>query len=256
MDQIALLTNRYVDWLRDDISINEAGEWLEITLPYLDRHNDYIQVYARLSDNNIKLMDDGYIISDLEGSGCSLDTPRRRRMLDSILKGFGVHLGMGNSLSIETSAEDFPLALHSLVQAMLATGDLIHTAQPNVKALFLEDVGRWLSSLDIEHQSGVMYTGKSGYDRKFDFAVLGPADHQLHLIQAMAKPDRNSADGAVLSWIDTEQSRPQSIGYALLNDQEEPIPTGVIEELNRYSLRTYGWSQRGEMGVALSSVAG
>ena len=34
-------------WLRDKTVLREIGQWVEITMPYLDRHNDYVQIYAK-----------------------------------------------------------------------------------------------------------------------------------------------------------------------------------------------------------------
>jgi hypothetical protein len=46
------LIDDYLKWLRQKIIINPVGEWFEITTPFLNRHNDYIQVYAKKENNN------------------------------------------------------------------------------------------------------------------------------------------------------------------------------------------------------------
>jgi len=67
-----LLTN-YIKWLKDKTIVKQIREdWVEITTPYLDRHNDCLQIYAKKTDNGYLLTDDGYIISDLDNSGCML----------------------------------------------------------------------------------------------------------------------------------------------------------------------------------------
>jgi hypothetical protein len=46
------------------------GTWVEITTPYLDRHTDALQTYARQENCGYVPADDGYTIHDLEASGC------------------------------------------------------------------------------------------------------------------------------------------------------------------------------------------
>jgi hypothetical protein len=41
-----LVTN-YVNWLRQRIKIAEVNDYCEITTPFLDRHNDSLQIYLK-----------------------------------------------------------------------------------------------------------------------------------------------------------------------------------------------------------------
>lgn len=143
-NEVAKLVDDYWHWLKDKTLLKELGtEWVEITTPHLDRHNDCLQIYARKADNGYLLTDDGYIISDLSISGCSLDTPKRQKVLKTVLAGFGVQLD-GKNLFVQTSEKDFPLKKHSLVQAMLAVNDLFYLSSPHINTLFLEDVCQWM----------------------------------------------------------------------------------------------------------------
>jgi hypothetical protein len=76
--------------------------WLEITTPFVDRHNDYLQIYATQEHDRYLLTDDGYMIEDLEQSGCNLDTL--------------------------ATAENFSARTHSLLQAMLTVSTLFSVA--------------------------------------------------------------------------------------------------------------------------------
>ena len=58
IDEVQSLLDRYWIWLRERTTLREIGEWTEITTPYLDRHNDYIQIYARRTDGGFLLTDD------------------------------------------------------------------------------------------------------------------------------------------------------------------------------------------------------
>ena len=45
------LIRSYYDWLKAKTAWREINDWVEITTPYLDRHNDYIQIYLRQQGN-------------------------------------------------------------------------------------------------------------------------------------------------------------------------------------------------------------
>jgi Domain of unknown function DUF1828 len=133
---IEKLLNDYRAWLKDKTALRELnGEWVEITTPYLDRHNDALQIYAREQNGGYLLTDDSYTIHDLESSGCMLNTGKRRELLGMTLSGFGVKLH-DEALEINASAETFPLRKHNLIQAMLAVNDLFYLAKPMVESFF------------------------------------------------------------------------------------------------------------------------
>lgn len=95
MSEIDALLARYQDWLKERTSLREVEGWVEITTPYLDRHNDHLQIYAAKQNGGFLLTDDGHTIQDLEQSGCKLDTPKRESLLNVTLSGFGVALHEG-----------------------------------------------------------------------------------------------------------------------------------------------------------------
>ncbi|MCK5877813.1 MAG: DUF1828 domain-containing protein [Candidatus Marithrix sp.] len=122
INEIEKLTQEYFSWLKDKTILKQLKGWVEITTPYLDRHNDYIQIYVKKENSKFVLTDDGYIISDLIQSGCNLDSPKRQELLRTTLNGFGVKQDNGELLVYSTS-EKFALQKHNLIQAMLAVND-------------------------------------------------------------------------------------------------------------------------------------
>src|SRR5580692_9462459 len=89
--EIEKLLDDYRAWLKDKTTLREVnGTWVEITTPYLDRHNDALQIYARSENDSYVLTDDSYTVRDLEASGCNLDSPKRKDLLKMTLNGFGV----------------------------------------------------------------------------------------------------------------------------------------------------------------------
>ena len=47
IQDIQALQDGYWIWLRDKTNLREIRDSVEITTPYLDRHNDYLQIYAK-----------------------------------------------------------------------------------------------------------------------------------------------------------------------------------------------------------------
>jgi hypothetical protein len=251
--EIEKLLNDYRDWLKDKTTLRHVnGSWVEITTPYLDRHNDALQIYARRENGGFVLTDDSYIIHDLESSGCKLDTAKRKDLLRMTLAGFGVKLN-DEAIEVQTTPENFPLRKHNLIQAMLAVNDLFYLAKPIVESLFYEDVVAWLDANDIRYTPSVKFTGISGYDQHFDFAIPKSKKQPERIVQAITRPTRDNALLFINAWGDTRQVRaPESKAYAVLND-EQPIPGAVLEAFRNYDIRPVPWTERIDVVMELAA---
>ena len=53
------MIDAYIEWLRKGLSVESLEKACELTTPFLDRHNDHIQIYAVKRDGKIILSDDG-----------------------------------------------------------------------------------------------------------------------------------------------------------------------------------------------------
>ena len=238
------LLNAYYTWLKEKTVLNRIDQWVEITTPYLDRHNDYVQIYVKKADNGYLLTDDGYIMDDLKQSGCKLDSKKRQDLLEMTLNGFGVKKD-GNALQVHSSSDNFALRKHNLLQAMLAVNDMFYLAMPMVASLFYEDVVAWLDLHEIRHTPKVKFTGKTGYDHLFDFVIPKSRQQPERIIRAINRPNRTSAETVILSWVDTKEVRtPGSRAYALLNDGELKVPIDTLNALRSYDVIPVMWSQR------------
>jgi hypothetical protein len=250
---IQKLLDDYVAWLRDKTSLREIADWVEITTPYLDRHNDYIQIYAKKSNGAFILTDDGYTIGDLEQSGCKLNSPKRQDLMKMTLNGFGVQLH-GDALEVSATPDNFALRKHNLVQAMLAVNDMFYLAVPMVSSLFYEDVISWLDLHDVRYTPKVKFSGKTGYDHLFDFVIPKSRQQPERIIQTINRPNRDTAQAVAFSWIDTKEVRsPESRAYALLNDSDIVISSAVTDALMNYDVRPIPWSQREEVWQELAA---
>jgi len=131
LHEIERLTENYFRWLKDKTMLKQLHDWVEITTPFLDRHNDYIQIYITKKQDQFVLTDDGYTIADLEQSGCSLESEKRKQILQMTLNGFGV-LQKEGELMVYANQENFSLKKHNLIQAILAVNDLFYLASSSI----------------------------------------------------------------------------------------------------------------------------
>jgi hypothetical protein len=247
INEVQRLLDQYWVWLRDKTSLRQVNDWVEITTPYLDRHNDYIQIYAKRRNGGFVLTDDGYILRDLEQSGCKVDSPKRLGLLKMTLNGFGVQLA-DQELEVSASQENFALRKHNLVQAMLAVNDLFYLSSPMVASLFYEDVVAWLDLSDIRYTPKLKFTGKSGYDHLFDFVIPKSKAQPERIVRAISRPNRDTAQAMAFSWIDTREVRPpESRAYAILNDSEQAISESVLDAMRSYDVRPVLWSGRDQV---------
>ena len=254
IEDVKHLLEAHWKWLKDKTQIRQlTDQWVEITTPYLDRHNDMLQIYAKRTNGGFDLTDDGYTINDLVHSGCNLASPKRQQLLRTVLAGFGVRDNDGR-LEVHATEETFPLRKHSLIQAMLAVNDLFFLAVPMVSSLFYEDVQGWLDAHEVRYTPNVKFTGKSGFDHLFEFVIPKSRKQPERILQAINHPNRNNAEAFAFKWIDTKDVRSaESKAYAVLNDQEHSISAAVFDALHNYDIRPVAWSSRGQVEAELAA---
>jgi len=251
------LVEDYVAWLRNGLRVEEIGQACELTTPFLDRHNDHLQVYATRRNGSFVLSDDGYVLADLRTSGLEVDTPKRKMVLESVLNGLGVR-SENNQLLVEASASNLGQRLHSLVQAMLAVNDMFVMAQPRVASFFFDDVQNFLDSNEVRYTARVKLAGKSGYDHGIDFLIPKSRKRPERILQAIATPKKENISNYLWVLSDTRAARAvasevEPEAYAFLNDQEQQIGGDVIEALRAYGVTPAVWSHRSEYVEALAS---
>ncbi len=247
------LLENYSTWLQDRTSFRELDDSIEITTPYLDRHNDYIQIYIEFSEDEILLTDGGYVLEDLEMSGYKIDGPKRQTMLNITLNGFDVQLN-GKTLEARASSSDFSLKLHNLVQTMLAVNDLYYLASPSVVPMFVENTDGWLNHHNITHSCKIKYPGKSGFEHEFDFVIPQTRTHPERVLKAINRPDRGTAQRMVFSWLDIKDAVSSgTCAYAILNDSDQEVQGSVMDALHNYDVRTILWSNRNQAYAELAA---
>jgi hypothetical protein len=238
------LADQYKNWLAQDITVESEGDVCVLTVPFLDRHRDFLQIYIRETSDGLVLSDDGYVIRDLRISGLDIDTPRRESALNEILRSFDVSR-QGDELVVSVSSDNPAQRKHDLLQAMLAVGDLIHLAQPTVSSVFKEDVQRYLSSKGIPHIADVSVEGESGLSHSFDIVIAPFGKHPERYLKSINIPRRENIVEFIFSWQDAKIRRPpHSQAFVILNDELQPVGRRLLDALDKYEIHSIPWSDR------------
>lgn len=240
------LKSSYLSWLKENIILKDVNGAIEITSPFLDRHNDHLQIFAIPSGNKIKLTDDSYIISDLSMSGCDIDsTIKRKEILRSILNGYGVKRSERDELYVETTIDQFPQKKHMLIQAMIAVNDMFMTSSLNVHSIFLEEVENFFLNHQIRYTEQIIITGKSGLPHKYDFVIPRSQHSPERIVSAINNPNIDKAKLVLFAWSETRATRKEGTRlYAFLNDTQKPISPDVLHAFQEYDIKTVQWNER------------
>lgn len=246
------LIDAYLAWLRKGLSAQDLNGACELTTPFLDRHNDHLQIYAIKENGKIILSDDGYILADLRTSGLEMSTPKRQAVLDSVLNGLGVKSDQ-KRLYIEASQRNVGQRLHCLVQAMITINDMFVMAQPRVASYFGEDVRLFLEGHDVRYSPRVKLAGRTGFDHAIDFLIPKSKKMPERLVQAINAPNKNTIGTYLFSLGDTRDARERdSVAYAFLNDTNREVGGDVIEALEAYEVNPALWTRRDQYVEALA----
>lgn len=241
------LINAYLKWLKNNIAVRELDQGAtEITTPFLDNHNDFIQIYAIKENNGLTLTDDGYIINDLLMTGVNIKSSQKRQeLLKVILNAYGVKLSNHDELYVETDYKNFPQRKHMLLQAMITVNDMFMTARDTVASLFFEDVAQFLTLNDIRYTDKVTFIGRSGFNHNFDFVIPPSKKASERIVHTISNPTREKAENLLFSWNDTRETRKSnSTLFAFLNDNEKKVSSEVINALDQYEVKPVLWSER------------
>jgi Domain of unknown function DUF1828/Domain of unknown function DUF1829 len=247
------LADSYLSWIRHGVSAIKLDERTsELTTPFLDRHNDHLQIYAeRLGVDLFLLTDDGYIISELKSSGIERRGDRRRSLFQDLLSGYGVELA-GNELHVEASSSNLGQRVHNLVQAMLSLDDMFVLAQPQGQSLFLEDVARFLDEAEVRYSPRAKFAGKSGLDHLVDFVIPKSKEAPERILQVVNSARRDRVESLLFAASDMRAARGIEVSYiALVNDSKREVPPDILNAFAAYDIRAQPWSRRTQLLQAL-----
>jgi hypothetical protein len=239
------LISGYLGWLKQGLRINELESSCQIATPFLDRHNDEIEIYVERCNGGLLLTDDGYTVADLLATGMKFHTPRRKAHLTSVLNGFGVRLTEDDEIQVLATPQDFPQKKHSLVQAILAVNDMFVMADEYVLSLFREDVAKFLEEREIPVFLDFKLSGRSGFDHRFDFGLPKTSRHPQRVLQAINQLTKDQATSFAFAVADVKSIRSEPLDACVfLNDIEHPPSAENISALQAYDVKPLLWSQR------------
>lgn len=237
----------YTNWLRSEITVAEYGEYQELTTPYLDRHNDYLQIYVKPEKNGkLFLTDDGAIINDLMMCGISFrkNSPRKQQ-LDKIIANYNLEL-RENCLVTSCVLQNFPQTKHMMLQAMLLIDDMFQLSSEKIKSHFIDDIECYFEQNGIYPVKDVSLLGKSGSVHTYDFVISRSKLKPERFCRGINKLNTSNRNMAIFNWIDTKEKRKdESVLYVILND-ENSVKSEDLTALQNYSIEPIMFSERKE----------
>lgn len=244
---IQKLITEYAEWLKREITFEKIGEYYEITTPYLDNANDYLQIYVRQEGNEIYFTDDAYTINNLKMNGVQFKGPRKER-LNRILSQYGIDL-KGDELVAKVPVHAFPQKKHMFVQAMLRVDDMFALSRARVASYFLDDVQTYFDQQDIFYSDNVQFVGKSGFSHNYDFLLQRSKNKPERLCQAVNNPNKSNMGNIIFKWNDTKPSRKEDSQLIVLLNDDNNIARGVEEAFKNYDVKVVRWSNRNQENI-------
>ena len=237
----------YLKWIKDNTVTKtvEEEKVCSISTPFLDRHNDHLDIYLLKTNENLKLTDNGYTIADLKMSGFEINTPKRESILKTALNGFGVKMNGNDELYVDANPQNVGQKKHYLLQAILAVNDMFNLAQETVYSLFKEDVELYFKSNDIFFSKDIKLTGKSGFDHNIDFLIPASKNKPERLIKAINTAKKDTVLSSIMAFNDINQTRETPTkNFVVYNDLEKEVSKDVIGALDNYAVKHIPWSYK------------
>jgi len=243
------LIEEYINWIRANVFVNEIEKdkkWI-INSPFLDRHNDFTEIYlVKKNEDLYRLTDDGFTYNDLKISGFEPSSPKRRELFKTTLLGFGINFSeRTNELFIETDLHNIGKNKHKLVQAMLAIGDMFMLASSNVSTIFKEDVRAYFKKKEIPFVYDIKISGKSFIEHNIEIVLPMVKDNPETLIKVINNPILSCAKNALFTFNDIEEIRKEVHSVVIYND-EFKIAKGFVQALEAYKIECIPWNKREE----------
>jgi len=252
---LSKFVDEYLRWLKNSITEKELENCIEITTPFLDRHNDWIQIYIEEKNDNIYLTDDGYTIEDLITCGCDITTPTRKKLLQRIVNGYGIKISDDNELYTNTTPSFFPQKKHALIQCMMAINDLYMTSRSNTISIFADEIKDFFNEKNVIYSQDVSFVGQTGFNHKFDFLVPKIKDKKETIIKSINSPTKDKVLLTLFQWEDTQKTRADDSQLIIFLNDNKKIPGNIIESCNSYKTIPIPWGKRDSSLKYLSSVA-
>ena len=248
----------YVEWLKQNIDqfrVNETTS--RMTLPFLDRNNDHIEMYIINNGNETyTITDDGATIGDLQLGGFDFSGSTRRKMiLESIISAYGVTKTDDGELTVNCTDGDLPLKKHMLAQCMIKVSDMFYLSRSNIQAVFLEDVQKFFDLHDVRYIDNICLTGKSKLTTHYDFAIARSHKSAERFIKVVNNMDLNAARNIIFAWNDTRDMRQHEAKlYAFIQNSDKKVSDDAIGALKEYGISSCAVDRKGQIYFRTYSI--
>lgn len=236
------LIDEYAAWLREKITFEKFGEYYEITTPYLDNSNDYLQIYVKRDGEEIYFTDDCATIRNLKASGFNF-TQARKAHLKRILDQYGIKLN-GDELFCKAPANKFAPQKHMFIQAILRVDDMFIASRANASSFFLDDLQAFFDEKEIYYSDNVQFTGISGLSHNYDFLLQRSRTKPERLCQAVNRLDRSKMSNILFAWYDTKPARKSDSQLIVIFNDHNSVSKKVEDGLLNYDVKVVRWSER------------
>ena len=245
----------YYSWLNNMTYTKQLGSNIKkISLPFLDRVNDYVEIYViENSNNHFTFTDDGETIRELISSGFRINE-RRDKMISGIAASCGVNINSENAITVNADASDFQLKIHMLLQCIMRVSDLCLINESEPRARLNDDITAFLTTNKIKFQTNYKLIGKSRIPCIFDYVIRKGDDVPKKYIKAINDLDNNAAKLLSFNWEDTKASRAGNdfllaiIGSTVNNERK-----AAYDCFDAYGITAVEWSKRDEVLDKLAS---
>lgn len=238
----------YIDWLKQNIDQYKVNDTtFRLTLPFLDRNNDLIEMYILDNGNETySITDDGNTISDLQLCGFDVSVSNRRKtILEAIISSYGVTKTNSDELIVYCTINDLPLKKHMLAQCMVKVSDLFYLSRNNVQSVFVEDVQKFFDAHDIRYVDNICLTGKSKLTTHYDFAIAHSKNSAERLIKVVNNLDLNAARNIIFAWNDTKDMRQHETKlYTFIQNVDRKVSDDALGALREYGINPALWTEK------------
>ncbi len=253
MDSKTIL-EEYIRWIKNNITIENIRDNLKlIVTPFLDSHNDYIELYVlKQEDNKIKLTDGGDTLFNLRLEGIDIFSKKRKELLELNINRLGVNISEDNELYVVADKTNIGLKKHMLVQAILAISDMFYLTRQNVWGVFKDEIQSFLMERDIPFNSDVNIIGKSGLSFNIDFIIGRTRSKPEKLIKSINKIDTHKSRNVLFSFSDISVVRPDSKKIVIYNDKQKEASEDIKNAFKEYNTLLIPWSDKDRLLAELA----
>lgn len=238
--------DEYLKWYKNNTILSTIGEVAVLSTPHTNYIGDRINLYVEnLSENNVRISDDGETLNELEMANLDMTSETRRSLLNNLLKHNGISLNKDGILYLEVPRNKFAPAKHKLLEVILQTYDLLLTKRSTVKSLFLEEGLTYLKKNDFGGAAIVRKPGASGIDYGIDY-ILGETSKRnetlMKFVNHFTFEDFTKQD---FIQRDISQTYVDEINYVVVvNDIENKISSKVRQAAEVSNVKVIQWSDK------------